>query len=89
MAVKKWRSYLIVSTFFIRIDHHSLKNLLKQKVGTPIQHKLISKLRGYEFLIEFRSGHSNRVVDALSRCGFETNDALLDFILFPTPIWFP
>lgn len=36
----------------MRINHHSLKSLLEQKVGTPAQQKWISKLLGHDFCIE-------------------------------------
>lgn len=62
--------------------------MLEQNASTLTQHKWISKLIGYEFTIEFKSGHANKVVDALSRCGFETEDALLVVISFPTIVWF-
>lgn len=66
VAVKKLRPYLIDNTFVIKIDHHSLKYMLEQKIGTLTQQKWIYKLLGYEFSIEFKSGHSNKVTNALS-----------------------
>lgn len=60
-------TYLIGSIFTLRTYHHSLKYLLEQMVSTPMQHNKISKLLGYGFFIEFKSGHVNKVADALSR----------------------
>lgn len=39
LAVKKWRPYLLETAFVIRTDHHSLKYLLEQKIGTTAQQK--------------------------------------------------
>ena len=45
-AVKKWRPYLLGKPFVIKTDHQSLKHLLEQSIGTPMQQKLITKLLG-------------------------------------------
>ena len=47
MAVKQWHYYLISGPFTIRTDQQSLKHLLTQKVMTPLQHKWLAKLTGY------------------------------------------
>lgn len=86
MAVKKWRPYLLSSTFVIQTNYHSLKYLLEQQIGTTNQQKWISKLLGYEFTIEFKTGHTNKVSDALSRCGVEDEPTILTTISFPTPV---
>ena len=67
VAVKKWRPYLLGRPFVIKTDHHSLKYLLEQRVGTPTQQKWISKLLGYAFIVEYKQGKENVVADALSR----------------------
>lgn len=87
VAAKKWRPYLIGSTFIVHTNHHSLKYLLEYKVGTPTQQRWISKLLGYDFSIEFKSGHANRVIDALSRLDSEVLDGSLATISVPTPLW--
>ena len=38
-AVKKWRPYLLRHFFTIKTDHQSLKFLLEQKIGTPMQQR--------------------------------------------------
>lgn len=45
-VVKKWRPYLLGHPFKIRTDHQSLKFLLDQKIGTPMQQHWVSKLLG-------------------------------------------
>lgn len=41
--------------------------LLDQRFSTIPQHTWVRKLFGYNFAVEFRSGHQNASVDALSR----------------------
>lgn len=65
MAVRKWRHYLLGQSFKVRTDQQALKYLLEQRVGTPSQQKWISKLLGYDFTIEYKSGKNNAVADAL------------------------
>lgn len=67
LAIDKWRPYLIHNQFTIRTDHHSLKYLLKQRISTPLQHKYLTKLLGYDYKIEYKKGLENKVADALSR----------------------
>jgi hypothetical protein len=51
----------------MRTDHYSLKYLLNQRLSTIPQHSWVSKLFRYQFSVEFKSGHQNAAVDALSR----------------------
>ncbi|KAD7116467.1 hypothetical protein E3N88_03735 [Mikania micrantha] len=67
MAVKQWHYYLIPNHFVIRTDQRSLKHLLTQKVTTPLQHKWLAKLMGYDYTIEYKKGRENVVADAQSR----------------------
>jgi len=66
-AIQKWRPYLLGQAFKVKIDQQSLKYLLEQRVGTPTQQKWLSKLIGYDFVVEFRAGRENLVVVVLSR----------------------
>lgn len=66
-AVEKWRSYLLHGPFIIKTDQQSLKYLLEQKVSTPLQHKYLTKLLGFDYCIEYRKGKENLAADALSR----------------------
>ena len=50
--MQKWRPYLLGQSFKIKTDQQSLKFLLEQKVGTVTQQRWMSKLLGYDFVIE-------------------------------------
>ena len=65
-AVRHWRPYLWGRRFVVRTDHYTLKFLLDQRLSTLPQHQWVSKLFGYDFTVEFRSGRLNVVADALS-----------------------
>jgi hypothetical protein len=77
--------------FIVRTDHQALKFLLEQQVGTVAQQRWLSKLLGYNFVKEFKSGRDNKVGDALSRQGDDGGSAQEEFsvslISFPTPDW--
>lgn len=66
-AVLHWRPYLWGRKFTIRTDHYSLKYLLEQRLSTSPQVHWVSKLLGFDFGVEYRTGATNKVVDALSR----------------------
>lgn len=83
-AIQKWRPYLLGPAFGVKIDHQSLKFLLKQWVGTPVQQKWISKLMGYDFVVEFKKGRDNVVADALSRYHGDISVALT---MISVPSW--
>ena len=53
--------------FVVRTDHQSLKFLLEQRIATLTQQKWLVKLLGYAFVVEYKKGSENKVVDALSR----------------------
>lgn len=67
MAVQQWRPYLQLAEFIIYTDQQSLVQLTDQRLHTPWQQKLFSKLVGLQFQIVYKPGASNRVADALSR----------------------
>lgn len=73
-AVIHWRPYLLGRRFLIRTDHYSLKYLLEQRLSTSPQVHWISKLLGFDFSVEYRSGMTNKVADALSRCHEDDSD---------------
>ena len=88
--VQKWRPYLLEQSFKIKTDQQSLKFLFDQKVGTVTQQRWMSKLLGYDFVIEYRKGKENKVADALSRV-FEESvvpvATTCSLISFPSPTW--
>ena len=66
-AVQRWEQYLSGQKFLIVTDQKSLKWLLEQKISTPFQQFWLSKLMGFQFDIQYRSGKENVATDALSR----------------------
>lgn len=76
-AVKKWRQYLLGHPFVIFTDHQSLKELLTQVIQTPEQQVYLAKLMGYDYSIQYKSGKTNVVADALSRLPETTSGTLL------------
>jgi hypothetical protein len=65
-AVRHWRLYLWTRSFIVRTDHYALKFLLDQLISTIPQHTWVSKLFGYDFIVEFNLGRMNTVADALT-----------------------
>jgi hypothetical protein len=86
-AVHKWRPYLLGQSFVIRTDQQSLKFLLEQKVGTPFQQRWLTKLLGYDFLVEYKKGVENKVADALSRRHSEAANISLSLLSLPVLGW--
>jgi hypothetical protein len=67
LAVRHWRPYLWCRHFLVRTDHFSLNFLLDQRLATIAQHHWVGKLLGFDFMVEYKVGSTNTVVDALSR----------------------
>jgi hypothetical protein len=67
LALEHWRSYLQHAEFQIVTDHRSLVQLTKQRLHTPWQQKVFTKLVGLQYRIVYRRGADNGAVDALSR----------------------
>lgn len=66
-AITHWRPYLWGRSFVVRTDHYSLKYFLDQRITTSPQQHWLSKLLGFDFVVEYRAGRENIVADALSR----------------------
>jgi hypothetical protein len=67
LAIRHWRPYLWGRRFIVHTDHFSLKFLLDQRLATIPQHHWVGKLLGFDFSVEYKTGNSNTVADALSR----------------------
>lgn len=52
MAIRKRHPYLIGASFVAKTDQQALKWLLDQKAGTPFQQRWISKLMGFNSMVE-------------------------------------
>jgi hypothetical protein len=82
-----WQPYLLGQSFIVKTDQQSLKFLLEQKVGTPFLQKWITKLLGYDFLVKYKKGSENRVVDALSRMEGWEEEVSISLLSIPTSNW--
>lgn len=68
LAMDQWRQYLQNSEFVIYSDHRSLSHLTKQKLHTPWQQKMLSKLIGLQYRIVYKKGSDNGA--AFDKCSF-------------------
>jgi hypothetical protein len=85
MAVDHWCSYLQLAEFHIITDQRSLVQLTEQRLHTPWQQKVFTKLLGLQYTIRYRKGPENKVADALSR--FPKPDAKCVAMTMATPAW--
>ena len=65
-ALKKWKHYFSASSLVIKTDQQILKYIQDQKLTEGIQHKLLIKLLGYNYVMEYKKGAENKLADALS-----------------------
>jgi hypothetical protein len=65
--------YISEATLILRTDQQSLKYIGEQRLIQGIQHKLLIKLLGYNYTIEYKKGHENRAADAFSRRPHQIN----------------
>lgn len=85
LAVQQWQQYLQLAEFTIFTDQQSLVKLADQRLHTPWQQKLFTKLLGLQYRIVYRPGSTNRAADALSRkVAPESSCAALSVV---TPQW--
>ena len=70
-AVKKCRTYLFGAFFTVFSDHKPLRPIFNNKsiaeVENPRLQRIMQKLAGYQFTVEFVAGKRNLIADALSR----------------------
>jgi hypothetical protein len=67
VAIDQWRHYLLSGEFIIFTDQQSLIHLNEQRLHTPWQQKVFTKLLGLHYRIVYRQGTANKAADALSR----------------------
>lgn len=67
LALDQWRAYLQYGEFHILTDQKSLSQLSEQRLHTPWQQKVFTKLLGLSYKIIYRRGTENKAADALSR----------------------
>ena len=84
VAVEQWRHYLQCGEFTIHTDQKSLVHLNEQRLHTPWQQKVFTKLLGLQYKIIYKQGPENRVADALSRRS--STDQVLA-LSTSTPLW--
>ena len=65
--MEHWRPYLLHGKFLSYTDQKSLIHLNEQRLHTPWQHKVFTKLLGMQYKVVYKLGPKNCVVDALSR----------------------
>ena len=66
MPVEQWHRYLQLAEFQILTDHKSLVQLEEQRLHTPWQQKVFTRLLGLQYRIVYRKGADNGAADALS-----------------------
>jgi hypothetical protein len=67
VAVEQWRAYLQHGEFIIFTDQRSLVHITDQRLHTPWQLKLYTKLVGLQYKIVYKPRASNQAADTLSR----------------------
>jgi hypothetical protein len=85
IPVQHWRAYLQQDEFLIHTDHKSLAQLNEQRLHTPWQHKVFTKLLGLQYKVVYKKGADNRAVDALSRR--VDDNVQLSYISATRPQW--
>jgi hypothetical protein len=78
-ALKKCKHYFASFSVIIQTDQHSLKYIQDQRLLEGIQHKLLIKLLGFNYTVEYKKGRENKVADALSRTTHSTQIMALNY----------
>ena len=68
-------------------NQKSMRHLLKQSITTQNRQNWLAKLLGYEFDITYKSGATNKVVDAFSRAFGEEEENAVELRLISRPHW--
>jgi len=61
-ALKKWKHYFASSSIIIRTDQLSLKYIHDQRLVEGVQHKLLVKLLGYNYTVEYKKAKRIRLL---------------------------
>ena len=67
LAVDHWRHYLQLKEFIIHTNHRSLAQLDEQRLHTPWQKKMFTRLLGLQYRIVYKKRIDNGAADVLSR----------------------
>jgi hypothetical protein len=83
-ALKKWKHYVSEAYLILRIDQQCLKYIGDQRLIQGIQNKLLIKLLGYNYKIEYKQCKENKVANALSRRPQSINSMVVTSAI---PLW--
>ena len=61
-ALKKWKHYFASSSIIIRTNQLSLKYIHDQRLVEGVQHKLLVKLLGYNYTVEYKKSKRIRLL---------------------------
>jgi hypothetical protein len=86
LVVDQWLPYLQHTEFVIYTDQCSLSHLTEQRLHTPWQHKVFTKLLRLHYRIQYKKGTDNTAADALSRRPHPTGH--LYSLSVASPAWF-
>jgi hypothetical protein len=76
--------YVSEASRTLRTDKQSLKYMGDQRLIQSIQNKLLIKLLGYNYKIEYKKGKENKATDALSRRAHINNSMAITSAI---PLW--
>lgn len=68
LAIQQCRQYLFGRQITVCIDHARPRHLWNQKIHMFPQQRWLQKLMGYDFVIQYKKGQDNGIVDGLSHC---------------------
>jgi hypothetical protein len=85
VAVDQWRSYLQHAEFTIFTNQRSLMHISDQRLHTPWQMKMYTKLLGLQYKVVYKPGKPNAAADALSRHPSPSGQLLA--VSTATPTW--
>lgn len=85
VAIDQWRSYLQHNEFIIYTDQRSFTHVTDQRLHTPWQLRMYTRLAGLQYKVVYKPGTSNLAADALSR--HPSAPSQLQAISSVTPTW--